>query len=142
MLFRSKTTEIYTSSYTLSLHDALPISLRSAEQQAQAVLEEGFWSAPERTHPLPRNRRNAALSLRRCDRIAPHEYRLAVLQVVKAAVGIDRKDLIVETARLLGFDRTGTDLQAAIDEQISVLIKSNRICADNGHIRGSPDPDS
>ena len=121
---------------------ATTLGLRTAEQQGQAVLEEGFWSAPERTHPLPRNRRNAALSLRRSDRIAPHEYRLAILQVVKAAVGIDRKDLIVETARLLGFDRTGTDLQAAIDEQISVLIKSNRICSDNGHIRGSPDPGS
>lgn len=117
---------------------ATTLGLRTAEQQGQAILEEGFWSAPERTHPLPRNRRNAALSLRRADRIAPHEYRLAIIQVVEAAVGIDRKNLIVETARLLGFDRTGADLQAAIDDQITVLIKSDRIRSENGHICLTP----
>jgi hypothetical protein len=69
------------------------------------------------------------------DRIAPHEYRLAALQIVETAVGIDREDLIAETARLLGFDRTGADLRAAIDEQINVLLKSGRICSECGHVR-------
>lgn len=114
--------------------NAVTQALRAAERQGEVISEEGFWSAPERTHPLPRHRRHAALSLRRSDRIAPHEYRLAILQVVEAAVGIDRKDLIIETARLLGFDRTGTDLQAAIDKQIEVLLPADRIRSANGHI--------
>jgi very-short-patch-repair endonuclease len=108
--------------------------LRAAQQRGEIVFEEGFWSAGERHHPLPRNRRNAALSLRRADRIAPHEYRLAVLQVVKAAVGIAREDLVAETARLLGFDRTGNDLHAAIDNQITILLTSEQIYLDTGHI--------
>ena len=41
---------------------------------------------------------------------------------------------IIETARLLGFDRTGTDLQAAIDNQITVLTESDRIRSESGHI--------
>jgi hypothetical protein len=110
-------------------------ALRTAERLGEVTPEEGFWSAPQRTHPLPRHRRNAALPLRRADRIAPHEYRLAALQVTETAVGIDRDDLIVETARLLGFDRTGNDLHAAIDKQITLLLKSNRIRSDSGHIR-------
>jgi very-short-patch-repair endonuclease len=108
--------------------------LRTAERLGEIVSEEEFWSTRERHHPLPRDRRDAALPLRRADRIAPHEYRLAVLQVVEAAVGIAREDLIPETARLLGFDRTGNDLQKAIDKQIATLLKSAHIYSNNGHI--------
>ena len=113
-------------------------ALRAAENRGDIVSEEGFWSARERTHALPRHRREAALPLRRADRIAPHEYRLAILRVVETAVGIDRKDLIVETARLIGFDRTGTDLQAAIDQQIAVLLDARRLISNGGHIQLVP----
>jgi hypothetical protein len=94
-----------------------------------------FGQRHKQRHPLPRQRRNTALQLRRADRIAPHEYRLAALRVIETAVGIDREDLIVETARLLGFDRTGNDLHAAIDKQITALLKSSRIHSESGHIR-------
>jgi very-short-patch-repair endonuclease len=76
-------------------------ALRTAERLGEIISEEGFWSTEERSHPLPRHRRNAALPLRQADRIAPHEYRLAALQVIETAVGIDHEDLIAETARLL-----------------------------------------
>ena len=56
-------------------------------------------------------------------------------RVVDTAAGIQRKDLMVETARLIGFDRTGTDLQAAIDRQVTVLLDARRLISDNGHIR-------
>ncbi|HTT80186.1 MAG TPA: DUF3320 domain-containing protein [Stellaceae bacterium] len=108
--------------------------LRTAERLGKIVFEEGFWSTLERRHALPRDRRNAALPLRRADRIAPHEYRLAVLRVVESAVGIAREDLVPEAARLLGFDRTGSDLQRAIDKEIAALLKSAQIDANNGHI--------
>jgi hypothetical protein len=114
--------------------NAITQALRTAERQGEVISEEGFWTALGRIHSQPRHRRLAALPLRRADRIAPHEYRLAVLRIIEAAVGIDRKDLIPECARLLGFDRTGTDLQAAIDKQITVLLKSDRIRSENGHI--------
>jgi very-short-patch-repair endonuclease len=39
-------------------------ALRTAERLGEVISEEGFWSTPERGHPLPRHRRNAALSLR------------------------------------------------------------------------------
>ena len=114
-------------------------ALGVAENRGEIIAEEGFWSGRERTHALPRNRRDAALPLRRADRIAPHEYRLAILKVVEKAAGIERRDLIVETARLIGFDRTGTDLQAAIDRQMTVLLDARRLISDNGHIRFASD---
>ena len=108
--------------------------LRIAARLGEVSAREGFWIAREQKCALPRHRRNAALSLRRADRIAPEEYRLATLQVIEAAVGIDRQDLIVETAHLLGFDRTGTDLYSAIDDQINSLKKTERIRFENGHV--------
>jgi very-short-patch-repair endonuclease len=110
-------------------------ALRLAASRGEIVSEEGFWFGRERTQALPRQRRDAALPLRRADRIAPHEYRLAILQVVAAAVGINRRDLIVETARLIGFDRTGPDLQAAIDRQITWLLDARRLASTDGHIQ-------
>src|SRR5205823_3565269 len=111
--------------------------LQIAERQGEIITEEGFWTALRRKDAAPRSRRHAAGPHRRADRIAPQEYRLAILKVVEAAVGISRKDLIVETARLLGFDRTGTDLQAAIDQQIRVLLDDRRLSLENGHVRST-----
>jgi very-short-patch-repair endonuclease len=110
-------------------------ALRTAERLGEVTSEEDFWSARERNHSLPRHRRDAALQLRRAERIAPVEYRLAVLRVIETSVGINREDLIVETARLLGFDRTGNDLQAAVDMQITTLLKTNHIRCESGYIR-------
>ena len=53
MLFRSNdtaTTEIYTDRYTLSLHDALPIRVRRAIEEATSTAEAAFrreWVALE-----------------------------------------------------------------------------------------------
>lgn len=129
-----------TGNRILSKIDA---ALRTATRLGEVSSEEGFWATRERRHSLPRHRRNAALPLRRADRIAPDEYRLAIIQVVEAAVGISRQDLVVETARLMGFDRTGTDLHNAIDKQISLLLNSDHIHSENEHIYlRSPPPSS
>lgn len=120
------------------IRDKIDHALQVAARQREVSIEEGFWIAREQCHPLPRHRRNTAPQLRRSDRIAPQEYRLAILQVVEGAVGIDREDLIIETARLLGFDRTGSDLHDAIENQINILLKSGRVRAENGHIQLAP----
>ena len=74
-----------------------------------------------------RNRRNAALPLRRATMISPAEYQLALLTIIAEAVAISGDDLVVETARLFGFDRTGPDLKEAIDRQVERLVKGGTI---------------
>jgi len=59
--------------------------------------------------------------------IAPAEYELAILTIIAEAVAIERDDLVVETARLFGFDRTGPDLKEAIDKQTATLVKMRRL---------------
>jgi hypothetical protein len=61
--------------------------------------------------------------------IAPTEYQLAILTIVSEAVAISRDDLVVEAARLFGFDRTGPDLKEAIDRQSAILVKTGTIGA-------------
>jgi very-short-patch-repair endonuclease/DNA polymerase III delta prime subunit len=56
------------------------------------------------------------------ERIAPEEYREAVLMVLRAGDGLERKALINAVRALFGFNRTGTTLEAAINTAINTLL--------------------
>jgi len=113
--------------------------LKSLSRNASVVRDGEFWSAVGRDLTAVRNRRNAALPLRRAAMIAPTEYQLAISTIISEAVAISRGDLVVETARLFGFDRTGSDLKEAIDQQCETLIKMGRLHLDGDVLRlGAP----
>ena len=78
-------------------------SLQHLSRKGNVVREGEFWSLVGQNITAVRNRRNAALPLRRATMIAPAEYRLALLTIIAEAVTISGDDLIVETARLFGF---------------------------------------
>jgi hypothetical protein len=67
--------------------------------------------------------------------IAPAEYQLAILTIIGEAVAISGDDLVVETCRIFGFDRTGPDLKEAIDRQVERLVKEARLDLDQGGLR-------
>jgi hypothetical protein len=67
--------------------------------------------------------------------IAPAEYQLAISTIISQAVEISGDDLVVETARLFGFDRTGADLKEAIDRQAATLVKAGRLYLDGEVLR-------
>jgi very-short-patch-repair endonuclease len=104
--------------------------LEHLSQNASAVRDCDFWSAAGRDFPAVRNRRNAPLPLKRAAMIAPAEYQVAISTIISEAVAISREDLVVETTRLFGFDRTGPDLKEAIDQQCETLIKMGRLHLD------------
>jgi very-short-patch-repair endonuclease len=91
------------------------------------VREEEFWSPAGRGPQAVRSRRNTALPLRRAAMIAPAEYQLAISTIISDAVSISREDLIIQTARLFGFDRTGADLKEAIDRESMALVNMRRL---------------
>jgi very-short-patch-repair endonuclease len=104
-------------------------------RSGNAVKDGEFWSASGHTIQFVRDRRKAALPLRRAAMIAPTEYQLALSTVISDAVAISREDLIVETARLFGFDRTGPDLRDAIDRQAARMLKLQRLHLDGNLLR-------
>jgi hypothetical protein len=110
-------------------------SLQHLSRKGLATRDGEFWSSIGQSISEPRNRRNAALPLRRASMIAPVEYQLAVMAIITEAVTISCEDLVVETARLFGFDRTGPDLKEAIDRQVRRLVKEGRLHLDDGNLR-------
>jgi hypothetical protein len=106
-------------------------SLQHLSRKGSIARDGEFWLSVGQSISMPRSRRNAALSLRRAAMIAPMEYQLAVLAIIKDAVSISSDDLVVETARLFGFDRTGPDLKEAIDRQVERLVKEGRLLFDD-----------
>ena len=56
------------------------------------------------------------------ERIAPEEYRAAVLLVLRAGDGIERKALTNAARSLFGFGRTGTNLDSCINTAIDELL--------------------
>src|SRR5262249_4606907 len=89
-----------------------------------------FWIVPDRILSFIRSRRMVALPLRKAVMIAPVEYQLAISTAIKEAVALSRDDLVIQVARLFGFDRTGGDLKQQIEQQVEVLIIAKAIIDD------------
>ena len=102
--------------------DSVVGALRVGRETRVLVAEGDFWDLPDRKLERPRDRRMAAPSIRRADRIAPKECKKAIELALLDAVALRREELMVQTARSLGFDRTGIDLQVAIGMQIDALV--------------------
>jgi very-short-patch-repair endonuclease len=107
--------------------DSVNDALRSAFQQGTVVSEGDFWLGHGAGPQKPRNRRDAAPSLRRHDRIAAQEYRLAIRAALRESVATFRGELTSVVARVLGFDRNGNGLDSAISEQIEWMVQAGEI---------------
>ena len=108
--------------------------LESLVRQGAIVREDEFWLPANVVRQERRNRRDAALSLRRPDRIAAQEYRLAVNPVLRGSVAASKSELTASVARVLGFDRTGNDLDRAISDQIDWTIQTAEIADIGGRL--------
>jgi very-short-patch-repair endonuclease len=102
-------------------------ALRSAFLNGTLIPEGDFWVPSGATLQKPRNRRDAASSLRRHDRIAPQEYRLAIRSALRESVSASKDELTSIVARVLGFDRNGNGLDSAISEQIDRMVQGGEI---------------
>jgi len=67
--------------------------------------------------------------------VAPEEMAGAILRILAAAFSIRRGDLTIKSARLLGYDRTGSRVSLAIDNAIGELLNRNVVLDTGGQIR-------
>ncbi len=118
--------------------DSVIGALRVGRETRVLVAEGDFLDLPDRKLERPRDRRMAAPSIRRADRIAPKEYKKAIELALIDAVALCREELMIETARSLGFDRTGIDLQVAIGMQIDDLVGKGEIVESETGLRKAP----
>jgi hypothetical protein len=67
---------------------------------------------------------------RNIELICPEEMGRASRLLLKAQFGMNRRDLVVQTARVLGFNNTGGNIAAAIEAALEQEITGGRIRAD------------
>jgi len=66
------------------------------------------------------------------------EYRLAIRLATEAAISLRWEEVCVQAARLLGFDRTGRDLQNAIGNELESMLARGEVYENGGRIHISP----
>ncbi len=100
--------------------------LQAAKRKSVLTNDGQFWSEVSAPVVLPRDRSAlpAATPVRRAALIAPTEYAATVRFALAESLALSREELIVEVARLLGFGRTGSDIEAAISEALASLLPS------------------
>jgi very-short-patch-repair endonuclease len=114
--------------------ESISDALEEVGRQGKVARDGGFWLPINSSLKSPRCRRGAAPSLRRPDRIAPVEYGLAIEAALRAAVAASSSELTIEVARILGFDRTGPELDRAISDQIDFMIQNGQVHSSGGKI--------
>lgn len=88
-------------------------------RQQKLLLSGDFILTPTTAASVVRSRAGTGIP---ADRIAPEEYRAAVLLVLQAGDGLDRRRLTNKVRALFGFARTGAALDSAINRVIDGLL--------------------
>jgi very-short-patch-repair endonuclease len=93
-----------------------------------------LWSI-DMEQPNLRDRSNFPSSSKRLEFVAPEEIVLAIKLVIKRAYGMKRDDVPPAVSRIIGFQRTTDEMRASIDTIIEDLLRSGRLCLNNGHLQ-------
>ncbi|HLL83071.1 MAG TPA: DUF3320 domain-containing protein, partial [Longimicrobium sp.] len=98
-------------------------ALSAAERAGSVQLRGDFvWSADGAV--TVRSRAGTRIP---AERIAPEEYREAVLAVLRTGDGLPRRELASEVCGLLGFSRTGPRLEEAVGAALDALLAEGAI---------------
>jgi ribosomal protein S19E (S16A) len=68
------------------------------------------------------------------DHIAPMELRAIVLRTADLSFGSTRHELVVQTARILGFTRTGKRINGVVNDTIQQLLSDGKLKESFGNI--------
>ena len=118
------------------IQDAAGRGLRAARRQSRLLAYGRFWQLSEGVI-VARDRSGLASAeqVRKPAMIAPHELAEAARIVLVQNFALDLQELVVETARAVGFARTGSDVSAAIEEAIRDHLMSDLEADHLGRLR-------
>jgi very-short-patch-repair endonuclease len=122
--------------------DAVERALTEASQREEIEQDGLFYSPAGQIEPQIRDRSNvSSANLLKPEYLPPSEIRVALREVVDAHCGMTVDEAIVETARLLGFRRTGEQLKTVIDDEVDYLIDNHQLSSRNENLY-SPSADT
>jgi len=117
------------------IRSAVDHALHSLENTLVEMPDDGFFVPVGRDECAIRDRGNAACStLRKPEMLPPAEIRKAITTVVQVHLGVTSDDTVVETARLLGFRSTSSQLKEVIEQQIDKLLTNQVLAHQNGKL--------
>lgn len=91
-------------------------AISHAARTGRVLMRDGFVMTRDQMNTPPvRDRSGLKPALKRPELLPPLEVRAAAARVISESGEMPREELIVATARLLGFARVGADLRGAID---------------------------
>ncbi|GGK22763.1 DUF3320 domain-containing protein [Salinarimonas ramus] len=100
------------------------------------VESDGFWMTRDQARaPVLRDRSQAPAGLKAAGMIAPVEIAAALARALADNGAMSRDEIVVASARLLGFQRTGADLRARIGEIVEREVAAGRVVAEGGGVR-------
>lgn len=124
---------------TIRILNITEVALGQAGRHGTIHQEGQFWFATGQELEKPRSRREAASSLRKHDKIAPYEYRLAIRAALRESMSADRVELTALVARVLGFDRTGNGLESSISDETDRMVRTGEVRESGGRLENKED---
>ena len=94
---------------------------------------EFLWSARSQSVSV-RDRSDLPKNIRKIEYVAAEELAAAIEMVVRHSHGIESDEAIMETARLLGFERVTDGVEARIGEVLSEMVNGGDLVWRNGHL--------
>jgi very-short-patch-repair endonuclease len=100
--------------------------------QGGGIMTDGtfVWVNDEQLHRAPRRPVDGNI-----DHVPPTELKAVVLATAREMFGMARHDLVVESARRLGFARTGNRITEVIDAAIQILLDEGELIESFGMLR-------
>jgi len=115
--------------------DRIDRVLTSAARR-KIVLRRGdfLWDSGMDEATIPVRRLGPGGKQRAINRIAPEELGRAVILVLQEAFSLPEQDLIIQTARLLGFERTGSIIVDRLSDIVDSMHKQGAITKVAGYV--------
>lgn len=91
-----------------------------------------LWPSGAMTTAIVRDRSALASTEKKIAYITPEELDVAVIGVIERSIQVNHEEATVETARVLGFARCGSDVASAIQARITALVSAGVIAESRG----------
>ena len=106
------------------IRDCAMKGLLAARQSGFLIEDRHFWMVNDDADVTPRDRSEIAASepVRRIDMISPIEIAAAAIHALEENLALPLDELVIETARILGFARVGKDINSALRATIDTEL--------------------
>ena len=115
------------------IQEAVSKALKFAAAAGWIHADGSFYTLAPLTHCAPRDRSDCrSITLRKPEMLPPIEIQTGLRTVIADHIGVEPPAAVVEVARMLGFQRTGVELQRVIDEQLREMLGHSVLLLRNG----------